>query len=217
MSKFYCVSSFLNICIHESFAKPRVRMTIYWLPDLHIINGRCLTPSWPMSSFDSVSIFVVQLGENLPIDVVSVKVSGNFGLGTVTISEKFLLVVKQFFACFGRVFGVLSLYDGVDGACFLAEAAVDALGHVNIIFGCSSGTIQPGFGLDSDSLSGANGFTELASNAPFFSGRISTQCVFTTETWAEGTFLERVHDGVWRPEELLEDDPHSSNNFCEEE
>ena len=46
-------------------------------------------------------------------------------------------------------------------------------------------------------------------DAPFLPTWIPTQGMFATETRGERTLLERIHDGVWRPEKLFEDDPHS--------
>ena len=33
--------------------------------------------------------------------------------------------------------------------------------------------------------------------------------MLATEARGEGTLLEWIHDGIWRSEELFEDDPHS--------
>lgn len=70
--------------------------------------------------------------------------------------EKPTLVVQQLFSRLGSVLGVGALDNGVDGARLLAEAAVDALGHVDIVAGGSSGAVGSLLGLDGDGLGGAD-------------------------------------------------------------
>ena len=43
----------------------------------------------------------------------------------------------------------------------------------------------------------------------FLPAWVPTQCVFTTEARRKRALFERIHDGIGRSEELLEDDPHS--------
>lgn len=66
------------------------------------------------------------------------------------------LVVEELFSRLGGIFGVGALDNGVNGARLLAEAAVDALGHVNVVAGCTAGTVRTLFGLDSDGLGRAD-------------------------------------------------------------
>ena len=66
------------------------------------------------------------------------------------------LVVQQLLARLGGVLGVGALDDGVDGARLLAEAAVDALGHVNVVAGGAAGAVGALLGLDGDGLGGAD-------------------------------------------------------------
>jgi hypothetical protein len=103
----------------------------------------------------------------------------------------------------------LTLHDSINGASLLAEAAVDALCHVNVVTGRAAGSVETGLGLDSDSLSGADGLAQLAGNAALLAVGVPPQRVLSTETGREGTLLEGVHDGVRGAEELLEDDPHA--------
>merc|ERR1719370_2648952 len=85
----------------------------------------------------------------------------------------------------------------------LAESAVDALGHVNVVSGGSPGTVTPLLSLNSDCLSGTDGLTELAGNAPLLPAGVPSQCVLPAEPWGQGPFLKRVVDGG----RLLEDVP----------
>jgi hypothetical protein len=68
------------------------------------------------------------------------------------------LVVQKLFSRLGGVFGIGALDDGVDGARLLAETAVDALGHVDIVAGGSSGAVGTLLGLNGDGLGGADLF-----------------------------------------------------------
>lgn len=110
--------------------------------------------------------------------------SSQFGLPLVTIAQQFLcftksvnsshyegtgrekergkkkkirtLVVQQLLSRLGGVFSVGALDNGVDGARLLAEAAVDALGHVDIVAGRTARAIGTLFGLDGDGLGWAD-------------------------------------------------------------
>jgi hypothetical protein len=44
-------------------------------------------------------------------------------------------------------------------------------------------------------LSGTNSFAQLASNAPFFAGRVTSESVFTSESGTQRSFFEWVIDG----------------------
>lgn len=66
------------------------------------------------------------------------------------------LVVQKLFSGLGGVLGVGRLNDSVDGAGLLAETAVNALGHVNIVLGCSAGSVSSLLSLDGNGLGGAN-------------------------------------------------------------
>lgn len=66
------------------------------------------------------------------------------------------LVVQQFLSRLGGVLGVGALNNGVDGAGFLAETAVDALGHVDIVTGGSARAVGTLFGLNGDGLGRAD-------------------------------------------------------------
>jgi len=64
----------------------------------------------------------------------------------------------------------------------LAETAVDALGHVDVVTSCAARAVRALFGFDGDGLGGADGFAELAGDAAFFARRVPAQSVFATET-----------------------------------
>jgi hypothetical protein len=51
-----------------------------------------------------------------------------------------------------HTYAVLTLHDSVHGTRLLAVAAVDALGHINVVTSGAAGTIRALFGLYSDGL-----------------------------------------------------------------
>jgi hypothetical protein len=63
----------------------------------------------------------------------------------------------------------------------LAETAVDALGHVDIITSGPPATVHALFSLDCDGLRRADGFAELASNATLLTRGIPSQSVLASE------------------------------------
>jgi hypothetical protein len=90
----------------------------------------------------------------------------------------------------------LTLDNRIDGATLLAVATVDALCHINVISGCPTASVLTFLGLDGDSLSGANGLTELASDAALLASGIAAQSMFSTETGGDGTLLKGVENSV---------------------
>jgi hypothetical protein len=104
------------------------------------------------------------------------------GLPLVSVGKKFLLVVQKLLSGLGSVLGVGRLNDGVDGARLLAETAVNALGHVDIVLGGSAGSISSLLSLNGDGLGGANSLAELASNTSLFARGVSSESVLTTES-----------------------------------
>src|SRR3546814_8744032 len=88
----------------------------------------------------------------------------------VAVGEQLGLVIEQFLARFGRIFEVRPLDDRIDRARFLAEAAIDALGHVDVVARRAARAV-PGiariigarFGLDRDRLRSEEHTSELQS------------------------------------------------------
>jgi hypothetical protein len=139
--------------------------------------------------------------------------SSNFRLPLVTVSEKLLLVVEQLFAGLGGVFSVggyrimlvttqddksdkHTFNNGINWATLLAVAAVDALGHINIISGRPATSVHSLLCFNGDSLGRADGLAEFAGDAALFAGWVASKSVFATETWGDWSFLEGVEDGV---------------------
>lgn len=90
----------------------------------------------------------------------------------------------------------LTFNNGIHRTALLAVTAVDTLGHINIISGCSSATVFTFFGLDGDGLSWADGFAELAGDAALFARGVTAEGVFAAESGGDGTLFEGVEDGI---------------------
>src|SRR5258708_35331316 len=66
----------------------------------------------------------------------------------VAVREQLLLVVEQLFARLGGEFEIRPLDDCIDRACLLAVAAIDALGHVDVVARGAPAAVGPRLGLD---------------------------------------------------------------------
>ena len=132
----------------------------------------------------------------LPVRRISTGDRGQLRLPLVAVREQLLLVVQQLLARLGGVLGVGALDNGVHGTRLLAEAAVDALGHVDVVAGRAAGAVSALLGLDGDGLRRADGLAQLAGNAALFASRVAAQGVLTTEAGRDGALLEGVENCV---------------------
>jgi hypothetical protein len=156
-----------------------------------------------------------EIDSALPVGGIGSSGCGNLWLPLVTVGQKLLLVVQQLFSGLGGVFrvgscaylvsngvtlnilsGQLTLNNSINGATLLAVTTVDALGHINVISGCPTASVLAFLGLNRNGLSGADGLTELASDATLLTSGIATQSMFATETGGDRTLLEGVEDGI---------------------
>jgi len=132
----------------------------------------------------------------------------------VAVLEQLLLIVEEFLSCFSAEFSVRTLDDSIDGTSLLTEAAVNALGHVDVVPGRSASSVLTLLGFDSDGLRRANGLTELACDAPLLTRRVTTQHVLTTEPRGNGALLERVVNRDILIEKVLHAECHPSQAVC---
>src|SRR5262249_17340859 len=96
-------------------------------------------------------------------------------LPAVAVREKPLLVVVKLLGRLSRGLEIRSQHDGINRACFLAEAALDAFHHVDVEWGAPGGAVvAPRPRLDGDGLRRADCLTQLAGDAAFLSARITT-------------------------------------------
>src|SRR5690606_24774723 len=121
-------------------------------------------------------------------------------------------------AGFGREFEIRTFHDGIHRACFLAETAIDALHHVNVVTHRTAGAVVAArTGLDGNSLRRADRFAKLAGDAAFFTVRITAQRMFATETRRDRTLFMRVVQRRLRREELAHGKEKRTNKFLEKE
>src|SRR5262245_65348536 len=103
-------------------------------------------------------------------------VASEFPLPAVAVGEQLLLVVKQLLTGFGGELEIGSLDDGVDGACLLAQAAVDAFHHVDIIAGGAPRPIVPARArFDGDRLCRTDGLAKFAGDAALIAVGIAAE------------------------------------------
>lgn len=178
-----------SVCVHLMALSTIYTHLNVLLPRL-LVFGIWLDGSYQLPARRSLRILV------LPVRCVCTSNRGQLRLPLVTVREQLLLVVKQLFPCLGGVLGVGALDNGVHGARLLAEAAVDALGHVDVVAGCAAGAVGALLGLDGDGLGWADGLAQLAGNASLLTGRVAAQGVLATEAGRDGALLEGVEDCV---------------------
>src|SRR5581483_11200235 len=92
----------------------------------------------------------------------------------------------------GRELEIGSLDDGIDRARLLAVAAVNALGHVDVVARGAAATVIARLGLDGDGLRRADRLAELAGNAALLAVGIPAQRMLTAEARAERPLLEGI-------------------------
>ena len=117
---------------------------------------------------------------------------------------------------FGSKFVVRAFHNGIDRTCLLAEPAINALGHINVVPSGPTGAVFAGLGLDRNGLGGTDRLTKLAGDTPFVSRGVSPQCVFPTKAWAQVAPLEGVVDGDLWLETDLQCEGQPTNDFSQE-
>jgi len=128
------------------------------------------------------------------VQVISLDILRKNILPAIAIGQELLLVVQQLLMVFNRKLEVRSFHDGIHRACLLAEATVNALGHIDVVLSRTATVVTARLSFDGDRLCWADGFAQLTGNAALFAGGISSQGVLATEAWADGAFLEWVVD-----------------------
>src|SRR5690606_22202740 len=142
----------------------------------------------------------------------------DFAFPAVAIGKELFLVVVKFFAGFGREFKIRTFHDGVHRACFLAETAIDALHHVDVVTHRTAGAVVAArTGLDGDGLRRADRFAKLAGDAAFLAVWITAQRVLATEARRDRTFFMRVVQRRLGREELAHGKKERAYEFLEKE
>src|SRR5215471_9356348 len=124
-----------------------------------------------------------------PIWRIEREVLRDLAFPAIAVGEQALLVVVEFLARFGGEFEIRPFHDRIDRAGLLAEAAIDAFHHVDVVACSSPRTVvaaRPR--LDRDGLSRADRFAQLTGNAALFAIWIAAQRVFAAEARRDRPF-----------------------------
>src|SRR5207247_4062363 len=96
-------------------------------------------------------------------------------LPTVAIREQLLLVVIQLLARFGGELEIRPFHDGIDRTGFLAQAAINALHHVDVVARGAAAAVGPRLRFDGDGKRGTNRLAQFGRDAAVLYGRIGSQ------------------------------------------
>src|SRR5246500_525508 len=139
-------------------------------------------------------------------------------LPAVAVGEQFRLVIIEFLAGLGREFEIRSLDDGVDRAGFLAQAAIDAFHHVDVVaHGAAGAVVAARTGLDGDRLRRADRLAQLAGYAALFAVRIAAQRVLAAEARRDRALLEGIVQRRLRLEEITHGEEERRYEFRQEQ
>lgn len=98
---------------------------------------------------------------------------------------------------YGNVHRILLTFNNsINGATLLAVAAINALGHINIVSSCSSTAILALFGFNCDGLRWADGLAEFAGDTALFARGVTTQSMLSAESRRDGAFFKWIEDCV---------------------
>src|SRR4051794_40272285 len=129
----------------------------------------------------------------LPVGRVKIDVAGDLALPAVAVRQQFVLVVIELLAGLRRKLEIRPLDDGVDRTGLLAEAAIDALDHVDVVADRPAGAVvAPRAGLDGDRLGRADRLAQLAGDAALLAVRIAPQRMLAAEARRQRALLVRV-------------------------
>src|SRR5215467_12832590 len=138
-----------------------------------------------------------------PVRRVERQVLGDRALPAVAVREQALLVVVELLARLGRELEVRPLDDGVDRAGLLAQAAVDALHHVDVVAGgAARAVVAARARLDGDRLGRTDRLAQLAGDAALLAVRVAAQRVLAAEARRDRPLLERIIQRRLRLEEV---------------
>src|SRR5262249_7855689 len=127
----------------------------------------------------------------------------NLALPAVAVGEQPGLVIIEFLAGLGREFEIRAFDNGVHRAGFLAQAAIDALHHVDVVaHGAARTIVAAGTSLDRDRLRRADRLAQLAGDAALLAIGIAPQRVLATKARRDRTLLKGIIQRRLRLEEV---------------
>lgn len=129
---------------------------------------------------------------HLPIRRIRPCHSRQLRLPLIPIRQQLLLVIQQLLPRLRSILRIRALHNGIYRAALLAETAVNAFRHVDVVARGSPGAVGTFLGFDSDGLRGTDGFAKFARDAPLFACGVAAQGVFAAEAWGDGSLFEGV-------------------------
>src|SRR5688572_20475534 len=153
----------------------------------------------------------------LSVGRIGGKVRGEGAFPLVAILEQLRLVVEQFLPRLGGIFEVRALDDRVDRAGFLAQPAIDAFDHVDVVAGGAAAAVLARLGLDRDGERRADRLAQFAGDAALLAVRIAAQRMLAAEAGAQRVLLIGVIDRRLGLEEIFQRQPVRLDELPEEE
>src|SRR6186713_704225 len=138
-----------------------------------------------------------------PIRRIERDVLGDLALPAIAVRKQALLVEIELLARLRGELEVRSFHDGVDRAGLLAEPAIDAFDHVDVVAGGAPGAVvaaRPR--LDRNGLRWTDGLAELAGDAAFLAVGVAAQRVLAAKTRRNRPLLEGIVERRLRLEEI---------------
>src|SRR5438105_1568258 len=128
-----------------------------------------------------------------PVRRVERDVLGDLALPPVAVREQALLVVVEFLPGLCRKLEIRAFDDGIDRAGLLAQTAIDALDHVDIVArGAPRSVAAARAGFNRDRLGGTDRLAELAGNTAFLAVGITAQRMLAAKSGRERPLFERI-------------------------
>src|SRR5947209_1890242 len=142
---------------------------------------------------------------HLPVGRIERDVIGDLALPAVAVREQALLVEQKLLAGLGREFEIRPFDDGVDRTGFLAEAAIDAFDHIDVIARRATRAVTAARpSLDGDGLRRTDRLAELAGDAAFLAVGIATQRVLTAKARRDRSLFKGVVERRFRFEKVAQ-------------
>src|SRR6185437_4142091 len=142
----------------------------------------------------------------------------DLALPAVAIGEQLGLVIIELLARLGREFEIRALDNGVDRAGLLAQPAIDALHHVDVVADSASGAIVAArAGLDGDRLRRTYRLAELARDTALLAVGIAAQRVLAAEARRDRPLLEGIVQRRLRLEEIAHREEERRYEFGQQE
>src|SRR5580658_2941812 len=141
---------------------------------------------------------------------------GELGLPAVAIGEELVLVVEKLLARLGGELEVRPFDDRVDRAGLLAEPAIDAFGHVDVVARRAPAAVLAGLGLDGDGKRGTDGLAELAGDAALLAIGIAPERVFAAKARRQRPLLIGIVHRDRRLEHVFEREPQALDQLPEQ-